>query len=107
MFHVSVNFGPTYCSDFMCTLVVKLMCDGQPSSDVLLLRTDTAFKYKRNIHLSLEPLGRAERERGGKEGDREGRKRGGGREGGREEGREGGREGEREREREREGEREI
>ena len=52
----------------MCTLVVKLMCDGQPSSDVLLLRTDTAFRYKRNIHLSLEPLGRAEREReGGRE----------------------------------------
>ena len=83
-------------SDFVCTLVVKLMCDGQPSSDVLLLRTDTAFRYKRNIHLSLDPLGRAEGEREGKEGGREE-----GREGGREK-EEGGREGERERERERE-----
>ena len=42
------------------TLVVKLMCDGQPSSDVLLLSMDTAFRYKRNKHLSLDPLGRAE-----------------------------------------------
>ena len=59
-----------YSSDFVCTLVVKLMCDGQPSSDVLLLRTDTAFRCKRNIHLSLEPLGRAEGEREG-EGERQ------------------------------------
>ena len=48
----------------MCgTLVVKLMCDGQPSSDVLLLSMDTAFRYRRNKHLSLDPLGRAKQER--------------------------------------------
>ena len=39
------------------------MCDGQPSSDVLLLSMDTAFRYRRNKHLSLDPLGRAKQER--------------------------------------------